>query len=264
MAYTKADLVKDLHKAGVKEGMILVVHASYKAIGEIDGDPGTVCDALVEAVGKEGTIVMPTFSHPLPEMDLSVVPSRVGIVTEFFRKRSDVVRSPHPTHSVCATGPAAEEICAGHEASSALGVDSPLHRLAKLGGSVLQLGTTTNTCSLIHVAEAIAKVPFLHVCYAGYDIPIITIRTDGSRSEAMPISEPPGDSASFPKVETLMRERGQISDGTVGDAKTMLCSGADMLETAAIQLQDPRSMLCDNPNCAVCVEGHRIMDELEK
>ena len=47
---------------GVEEGDTLLVHSSYKSLGEVDGGPQTVIRALEAALGAEGTLIMPTFN----------------------------------------------------------------------------------------------------------------------------------------------------------------------------------------------------------
>ena len=59
---TKKRLVDDLRRAGVNEGDTLIFHSSMTSIGWIVGGPVTVISALMEAVSKKGTLVMPTQS----------------------------------------------------------------------------------------------------------------------------------------------------------------------------------------------------------
>jgi aminoglycoside 3-N-acetyltransferase len=65
--FTKEQLIEDLRKLGVVEGDHLGIGLSFKSIGTAVGGPNTLVDALLEAVGPEGTIMMPanTRSYPL-------------------------------------------------------------------------------------------------------------------------------------------------------------------------------------------------------
>src|SRR5262245_56502432 len=102
---TRSEIVKALQSAGIKSGDTLMVHSSLKSFGEVDGGPETVIDALLEAVGPQGHVVMPTLTATFSreaETGLAFnprkTPSRVGIITDRFWRRPGAVRSAHPTH----------------------------------------------------------------------------------------------------------------------------------------------------------------------
>lgn len=104
----KQDVVSSLNKLGILKGDSVLVHSSLKSFGEVDGGADTVIDAFLEAVGSEGTVVMPTLSmknfsdaYDTWHMDK---PSDTGLITEVFRLRPDALRSNQATHSVAAIG----------------------------------------------------------------------------------------------------------------------------------------------------------------
>ena len=47
-------------EAGIKKGDILLVHSSFKSMGEVDGGAETVVSGFLDAIGDEGTLVFPT------------------------------------------------------------------------------------------------------------------------------------------------------------------------------------------------------------
>lgn len=252
LAVTRDRLIEDFRALGLGRGDRVAMHSSLKSIGFVLGGAQTVVRALMEVVGPEGTILMPVFSRPAPRFVMAETPSRTGLITETFRKMPGVVRSPHPTHSVAVWGDRAEEIAAGHEQATGLGVDSPFHRLAKMGGLVMFVGCDMRSASIIHVAEAIARVPYLDVFYPGYDIPMTVVYPDG-RERVVEPRENPGDGSAFLVVEEELRRRGLIREGLVGQARTMLVKGSDVIE-AALELlrRDPAALLCRRPDCPVC------------
>ncbi|MHB1456986.1 MAG: AAC(3) family N-acetyltransferase, partial [Armatimonadota bacterium] len=55
----KTEFTDKLRNAGVVEGQTILVHSSFKAMG-CPGAPDDVVDALLDAVGKSGTLAVPT------------------------------------------------------------------------------------------------------------------------------------------------------------------------------------------------------------
>ena len=58
----KKDILAALRSLGVENGSTVMVHTSLSKIGYVCGGAQTVIEALIEAVGEEGTIMMPTQS----------------------------------------------------------------------------------------------------------------------------------------------------------------------------------------------------------
>ncbi len=122
-------------------------------------------DALVEAIGPDGTLVMPclslsgasTMAETLDRdlvFDLKRTPSTVGAITEAFRRRSGTCRSMHPTHSVCASGARAEWITSGPDtAPTNFGPGTPWYKIMKEGGSIVGLGIDFGPVTFVHVIE---------------------------------------------------------------------------------------------------------------
>jgi len=177
---TRERMVNDLVALGVRKGMVLLVHTSLSTIGWVAGGPVAVIEALLEAVGNEGTIVMPSMSgdysepsrwqnppvppswwQPIrdhtPPYRPDVTPTRaMGKVAETFRAWPGAVRSYHPTDSFVAVGLLAERLMEGHPLSYSFGEGSPLSKMCDEGGYSLLIGTLRNT--ILHLAEA--RAPF--------------------------------------------------------------------------------------------------------
>ena len=58
----KQELINDFIKIGLEKGDVVIVHTSLKKIGYVCGGAQTVIEALIDVVGLEGTIMMPTQS----------------------------------------------------------------------------------------------------------------------------------------------------------------------------------------------------------
>src|SRR5262245_3257395 len=55
---TPSELAADMRALGVKPGDVLMVHASLRKIGPVEGRANGVIAALDEAVGPDGTLLM--------------------------------------------------------------------------------------------------------------------------------------------------------------------------------------------------------------
>lgn len=178
---TKDDLIRDLRGLGVRPGDVLLVHSSLSAIGWVVGGVRSVIEALIGAIGREGTLVMPAFTGdlsdpadwrnlPVPEswvdpirrsmpaFDPVRTPTRqMGKIAEAFRTWPGVLRSFHPVSSMAALGPHAEVIIQRHELSYSLGDTSPMGKIYELDGRVLLIGVGHDRNSSLHLAETRAR-----------------------------------------------------------------------------------------------------------
>ncbi len=171
-------IVKDLRNLGVREGDAVMMHRSLSALGPIDGGAETVVDALLEAVGPQGTLLVPAFRGsvwgeladfmitndcPCPQrLCPSRQPGFEGIIPNTVLKRPGSLRSCHRTHSWVALGPAAERLLRGHRDSVTFcGKGSPFEELLALDGCVLTLGVGVNTVTYWHYWEELLQAPYL-------------------------------------------------------------------------------------------------------
>jgi aminoglycoside 3-N-acetyltransferase len=262
---SRNDLVNDLkNNCGLKAGDVLIVHSSLKSLGPVAGGPQTVIAALQDVLTPEGTLLMPLFSKIADDrvFRMASTPSRTGLITETFRTTAGVLRSRNPTHSVGAWGKRAAEFIADHEKTSALGADSPFHKAAKAGADVLMIGTTLTTTSLVHVAEAIVRVPYLGKWgYTGWDLTLTLIDFDGSEM-VFPPKDAPAHSSQFTKVQDELERRGHLLHCKLGQADSLKFSGVESLDIAVELLRaDPTAMLCHEQKCPVCPQSRRICEQ---
>ena len=179
---TRDDISAGLTELGVLPGDVLVVHSSLKSFGTVQGGADAVIDALLDAVGPEGTVVVPTLSFQILKekpyrFSVNHTPSGCGLVTEIFRARREALRSLHPVSSATAIGSHALYLTEDH-LDTPCGATSPYSRAAELGGKVVFLGASLASNSLFHCAEEIAEPDYLG--YAA--VPDVEVtRKDGSR-----------------------------------------------------------------------------------
>lgn len=58
----KEEIVQKLREVGLEKSDVVMAHTSLKRMGYICGGAQTVIEALMEVVGENGTIMMPTQS----------------------------------------------------------------------------------------------------------------------------------------------------------------------------------------------------------
>ena len=257
--WTHQDLCDGLRNdCGVNAGDILILHSSQAALGEVEGSVVTSVRVLKEVIGEEGTLLLPVFSSPTKDgvFKIKRTPSRVGLITEAFRRSKDVLRSKHPTHSVAAWGRRRDEFLAGHETTSGLGLGSPFAKATLAGADVLMVGCDFTTLSLIHVAEAGAREPYLgKVFYPGYERTLTLVDYDGSEI-VFPPHDNPTDSVAFNKVQVEAEKRGLLTHCTLADADCIRFKARDIYDVAfEMCAEDPAALLCDSPRCGVCKEA---------
>jgi len=164
---SKNDIEAGLRKLGLKKGDLVGVHSSLSSFGYVEGGADAVINALLEVVGEEGTIVMPTHSTNIvvaqrttEEIAMGVAwlykilpynpketPCSTGTIPETFRKRKTALRGTHPTHSLAAIGPKAEELVEGW------------HKMLELDGYILLMGVGLSVCTAMHLAEKHVQFP---------------------------------------------------------------------------------------------------------
>ncbi len=259
------ELIDGFREVGLKEGDSLIVHSSYKSIGGVDGGPETVIKALLEVIGSEGNLMLPTFNYtrPLPEpyFDPENTPARTGIIPEMGRKWEGAIRSLHPTHSVAVIGPKARELVADHLKYRAVGVGSPVDRLAQMGGKVLLIGVGHISNTMIHIAEEHAGIGEFKVSW--YDeLPDIKIKLPDGKIITHKLDTSPSCSSAFEAVAYSLRKRGLIRDGRVGNASLQLMSGKDVIDCVGELIKEKADiLLCTYPGCKPCSGARKIMKE---
>lgn len=248
--HTIDSLEHDLRGIGVRPADTLMVHTSLKALGRVCGGPVAVILALERAVGADGTIVMPTMTldlcdpseeeNPYPETEWDLVrrslptyhpdlspTTSCGVVPDTFRKQDGVQRSSHPHLSFAAWGARAAEIVADHSFDHALGEKTPLGRLYDTHGTVLLLGASKNTNSIIHLAEYRQREEL-----RGRKDWAAPVLVDGA-TEWRIYHDVMNSDADFDRIQDAFQERtGLVRSGTVGDAASYLMPVRELVDFA--------------------------------
>lgn len=235
---SRGQLAQQLRALGVREGGVLLVHTSFRAVAPVEGGPAGLIAALRAALGSEGTLVMPTMTSGDDVFDPTRTPTEgMGITAETFWRQPGVLRSTHPGGSFAAQGPHAEAICGPQPLSPPHGPDSPVGRVHDLDGQVLLLGVTHGENTTLHLAEALAGVPYSvsHPC---------VVVVEGAPREVL-IAETDHCCAGFRVADEWLRARALQRDGRVGHAAARLMDARALVTVA-------REHLTSNPLLFLC------------
>ena len=232
---SKARLVADLRAIGLRRGMMVMVHSSLSKIGPVAGGPETVVEALLTAIGRTGTLVMPSFNHHEAYVyNPLTTPTKNGAIPDAMWRRPDAVRSLQPSHPVAAIGPDAAALCAGHLEAGIWGADSPIGRLIRRGGYVLSIGVTQASSTAYHVAE----VSMEGGCLAAFARPERVVTADGTVREVLGSAWRDGGCPVPPaKLDAALDRRGLRRHGKIGGADSTLVKAVDVWETRRRQLR---------------------------
>lgn len=178
--WTSAQLGDDLRRLGVGSGDVVMVHASLRAIGQVEHGADGVVAALDAVVGPAGTLLMTLGARDdwswvndhtedarealliaAEPFDAATTPAdtEIGVLAEVFRTTPGTLVSNHPEGRFGARGRRAREFTCDVPWDDYYGPGSPLERLVDAGGSVLRLGADDNSVTLVHYAEYLAHVP---------------------------------------------------------------------------------------------------------
>ena len=239
----RKELVRDLRRLGVTLGMDLMVHSSLSAIGFVEGGAETVVDALLQAVGKRGTLLAPSFNHRAAKVfNRLTTPTTNGTIPDALWRRTEAERSMHPTHAVAAIGPRASDYCHGHLEAGIWAPDSPIGKLVHSGGYILALGTTHDTSTAYHVAEM--SVPC--GCIESFAIPDRIVREDGTVEEVLGLAFRNGPCpVPTHKLDSTLDRRKLQRRGKVGQAECELVRAFDLWQVRREHLR----RVC--PTCTV-------------
>lgn len=243
----RREIAAQLRALGVRPGGVLLLHSSFRAVRPVAGGPAGLLAALRDALGPEGTLVMPSWTGDDESVfDPATTPAAadLGIVAETFRRQPGVLRSDHP-FAFAAEGPAAARLLADPLCLPPHQPESPIGRLWEMNAQVLLLGVGHDADTSLHLAEILAGVPYRvpHHC---------TVLHDG-RPQRIAYGENDHCCARFALADDWLRAAGLQAEGRVSRAWARLARARDIVALAREQLAaDPLLFL--HPAGAGCEE----------
>ena len=248
-------LVGHLRTLGVRPGDVLLVHSSFRAVRPVEGGPRGVIDALLGAVGSDGTVVMPSWTgdgdQPFDPTTTRAAKD-LGVIADTFWRHAGAVRGTHP-FAFAAVGPHAEHITSDplplppHRRESAVG------RVWELDGRILLLGVGHDANTTMHLAEIMAEVPY------GVAHHVTDVRE--GRPVRIDYLENDHCCQRFALADDWLRSRGVQREGRVGNAHARLVGSRDVVDVVVAQLRrDPTLFL--HPRGSSCQECDEAWDSV--
>jgi aminoglycoside 3-N-acetyltransferase len=243
--FTPADLRACLAEIGIERGDSVLVHSSFDAFEGFTGKPTDVIAVLMDAVGPEGTLLMPTLPFTgtavawvkeNPIFDVARTPSRMGLITELFRRSPGVMRSVHPTHPVAAWGKDAEAYVAGHHlARTPCGQGSPFARLLERAGKILLLGVDIGSMTFYHCVEELLEPRFPVSPFTREIYQLSSRQKDGTIVATQTRLFEPDVSRrrSLYRLAPELKRRGAWKSKRIGRVTTTLLNPNDILDVVA-------------------------------
>ncbi len=171
------ELSQDFRSAGIDPGDIVLVHsnlrrtiARYVRLGH-KISVNDVLEALLSAVGNEGTLLFPLFNFVFTKgvpFNIKTTRSQMGVLTECARLYSGCVRTGHPIYSFGVIGRDAQ-LFSRVDNISGYGSDSPFGILHRMNGKIAVLDLPDNSSmTFYHYIEEAHAVPYrYHKFFSG-------------------------------------------------------------------------------------------------
>lgn len=246
---TAADLKRGLDALGLDGSQHVIVHASLRSFGQLEGGAKTVVNSLF---GRTATLAAPSFTYATllsrPSSPIRTTFHRdtrvsrdIGRVPQEMVERAEAWRSFHPTLSFVAMGAAAELVTRSQSLDSPY---RPIGALYDLDGYALLMGVDFGSNTTIHYGEHLAGVPLL----------TRWVPLDG---QVAPTAFP-NCSADFATLEPYVRGRSE----QVGPATLRLYRVRDLVDaTMTLLSHDPEALLCKVRGCRCQQVRDRLRQE---
>ncbi|MGI9147441.1 MAG: aminoglycoside N(3)-acetyltransferase [Chloroflexota bacterium] len=252
---TVGRLSDDLRRLAIAGGDLVMVHASMRAIGQVEGRAQGVVSALDQAVGPDGTLLMNlgarddwawvndrpedereallVESVPFDYLDSPADPDN-SVLAEVFRQTPGTSVNDHPDGRFGGRGRLAHQLLANPPWDDYYGPGSLLERFVRSGGKILRLGADLSTVTLLHYAEYLVPIEpkrrvRRHHLVTGRNGPEVMIVESLDDSDGI-VDYPGEDYFAVLLRAYLDAERAII--GRVGHAPSELINGPDLVEFA--------------------------------
>ena len=261
---TPDELTEGFQRLGLSEGDQVVLHASLTAIGDVDGGAAMVIHRLLRSLGKEGTLLMPTFTFVarhstthenytkpgcwcgenenrhvpfIPELQPD---KSLGEIAHRLCSWPSSKRSRHPAYSFVAVGKETDNLIHSSSLSDPL---QPLKTFLRREPVVVTLGVGLESVFAIHIAEQ----RFLPSKFSSERALIVT-----SRGQEWVDVLAVGCSNGFVRLETQL-DGSTVKETRIGSARSRLYPMKTLVKKAEESLnRDHAALSCERTECLSC------------
>ncbi len=238
---------------GVRPGGIVLVHPDAIVAAQFPAMPreqqlDRLIEAIEAAIGRDGTLVIPTFSYSFTKgelFDVRRTPSAVGMVSERFRALLGVHRTADPIFSFACRGPLARELCA-LPVKECFGAESVFAALHRLNAHIVCLGCSLSRATFVHYVETAHGVDYRYKkvfsgtmilpngqaadCSVVYNVRDLTRKSD----------------ADLRRLQKRLANEQKSRTVQVGKSRIMAVTASDLFDTAWKMLdEDPVSLIAE-------------------
>jgi amino acid adenylation domain-containing protein len=163
LSYSPAQLEEKLRKIGLTEADTVYMHSAFNAFNGFLGGPQQIIDCILNVIGDDGNLVMVSMAYTgttddylkaVKTFDAIKTESSMGIITEIFRRKKDVVRSLNPAHPILAFGPDAKWITSDHDKTMySCGKGSPFEKILELNAKAFFFDVSFRAMTFFHYLE---------------------------------------------------------------------------------------------------------------
>jgi aminoglycoside 3-N-acetyltransferase len=259
---TAADIASALRDAGVEPGDTVYAHSSMQAAiraegASREGKMDTVLGGFEAAVGDGGVLMLPTFSYSYcrgEDFDVAASTSTVGMLTERFRSRPGVRRTPEPIFSTAVRGdldPDWEQRLFRVGDVDCFGEDSVFAHLYEVDAKLLFFGVGFEFATYVYLVEERRRVPYRYMkAFTG------AVLRDGERTETTAeyfVRHLDQDVENdFQPLAAEMLARGAATETRIPKGPRILVAGARAVHDVAMEGLD------DNPDFLLTRGHHQI------
>ncbi|MBQ8175370.1 MAG: AAC(3) family N-acetyltransferase [Clostridia bacterium] len=257
--FDRNTIFHQLEEMGTPRTGVVLVHASLRSVGEVEGRGDGFINILKEYFTAEGGLLcIPThtWANTLHSdritLDLAEGGTCIGMLATLASRRPDAVRTAHPTHSMAVFGDreAVLHFIEGEDKRiTPAAPDGCYGKLADMNGKVLLIGVGHERNTYMHAVEEM-----MHVSNRLSAEPVCTtVRHPNGEIEKRYVhyhaaAGIPHISEQYPKYDVAFRRFGHISDGFVGNAPALLCDARGMRDVMMLvrQRSEGRELCADH------------------
>jgi aminoglycoside 3-N-acetyltransferase len=243
--YSPEALEAAIRSLGIGAGDNLLVHSGFRRVSGFTGTPGDVIERLMRVVGHDGNLLMMSipyrgasqrYAEGDPLFDVLRTPSAIGLISEVFRRRADVLRSLNPLHPILACGPLAAWLIADHEKSPySCGKGSPFGRFLRHDGKFLFYDAPYSSLTFMHYIEDLFRE---RLPVALYDPEAVALRVRDASGRELRVrqfffSREARARRNFTTIEQALLRDGRLQTARIGNTRLLSVSARSVVECAS-------------------------------